>query len=709
MAGSMRTRARTNAPRRPTPRDTLAPAPISSDRFAVSLDDPQALDVSLTGAKAAALARATGLGLPVLPGFVITTEAVSGLLADGRLERDAEVRIREQWAALCERGSRSLVVRSSSVGEDGAASSMAGMFTSVTNVFGLDAFLEALTTVAHSAHGPHGDHPMPMAVLVQPFLPAELGGVLFGVDPITGSPDHLVVAAAAGPPEELVSGRVQGSRYVLKKNGRLVEAETGPGGVTLGGARRRALVGLAAHARRAFGSPQDVEWAIDESGRLWLLQSRPVTATGSTAVGVGPLLGPGPVAETFPGTLSLLEEDLWVEPLREGLRVALRLVKGASSKKLSRSPIIVSVGGRVAADLELLGAATAKRSLWRRLDPRPPTRRLRAGWDVGRLRSALPVLVRRLLDSVDEELAKLPPLAEMTDASLGDLLARARSTLVAVNGHEVLCGMVMAPDASAPSGAALGFRALGLARARGMDEADIPARHPEVLALVPPSIGSRGALPRTPAETAEVAGAADPIAHAREACRMRARWVQELSALIAEEIGRRFACAGLLQDELDVKLLSVEEIQDMIATRKFPDALDRRGARPESAPLPAAFRLSLDGEVVPETRDARESEGRGAGGGRAKGRVVLDPSRAQPGDVLVVRTLDPDLAAVLPTLGGLVAETGSVLSHLAILAREFGVPAVVGVGGACERFAEGAEIVLDGTTGEITVLDGGRA
>jgi pyruvate,water dikinase len=82
--------------------------------------------------------------------------------------------------------------------------------------------------------------------------------------------------------------------------------------------------------------------------------------------------------------------------------------------------------------------------------------------------------------------------------------------------------------------------------------------------------------------------------------------------------------------------------------------------------------------------------------------IEVPPS---PGDVLVVRTLDPGLAGLLPSLAGLVAETGSVLSHLAILAREYGVPAVVGLTGAPERFADGTWVVVDGTTGEVTPVD----
>ena len=76
------------------------------------------------------------------------------------------------------------------------------------------------------------------------------------------------------------------------------------------------------------------------------------------------------------------------------------------------------------------------------------------------------------------------------------------------------------------------------------------------------------------------------------------------------------------------------------------------------------------------------------------------------GSVLVVRTLDPALAVHLPRLGGLVAETGSVLSHLAILAREYGIPTVVGVAEAVERFEPGAVVLVDGTTGEVVLMDG---
>src|SRR5439155_19451719 len=136
---------------------------------------------------------------------------------------------------------------------------------------------------------------------------------------------------------------------------------------------------------RLFAGPQAVEWAIAGNGRLWLLQSRPITSITRPRKLKGPVLGPGPVAETFPAPLSKLEEDLWVPPLRDGIAAALALAGTASARRVKLSPLVTTVDGRVAADLDLLGARATPRSFLRRLDPRPPARRLRAAWRVGRL------------------------------------------------------------------------------------------------------------------------------------------------------------------------------------------------------------------------------------------------------------------------------------------------------------------------------------
>jgi len=72
-----------------------------------------------------------------------------------------------------------------------------------------------------------------------------------------------------------------------------------------------------------------------------------------------------------------------------------------------------------------------------------------------------------------------------------------------------------------------------------------------------------------------------------------------------------------------------------------------------------------------------------------------------------VRTLEPGLAAKLDGRAGLVAETGSVLSHLAILAREMEIPSVVSDAGATEKFPPGSVLEVDGGTGDVHLVSEG--
>lgn len=674
----------------------------------VFLDDPRAASAPLVGAKAAALARATAAGLPVLPGFVITTAATEGW---GTAPEGGESEeLRRAWRDLSSDGSGSVVVRSSSTIEDGESTSMAGMFTSVLDVRGWDHFLDAVDTVLSSMKAVPGIEMAPMAVLVQPLLEARLGGVLFGADPVSGRTDRLVVAAAEGSPEQLVSGTVDGAQYLLSRRGRRLRAERPVAG--LGRTERHALARLARQVARVFGGPQDVEWAF-EGRTLRLLQSRPITAVAPPVHGAGPLLGPGPVAETFPHPLSALEEDLWVEPLRAALAEAVLLTGAASRRQVGQSPVVTTVGGRVAADLGFLGVAPPRGGFLRRFDPRPPARRLVASWRVGRLGAALPGLVSDVLDEVDRQLLAVPPLEELSDEHLVGLLGRSRQALVALNGYEVLSGLLVDAGAggATTTGASLALQVLAEGRAEGRSDTDIAASHPVVLALVAPRIGSPGDLPPTaglpppagPGAPSDAASDEEDAALLREALRLRVRWVQELTARAAWELGGRLAATGTLARPEEIAHLRLVELDEVLAGLLPPDLADRRD-RPCVAPLPAAFRLSASGDVVAERVPGAGDGGRGAGGGRGTGPVHQGDSAPDAGAVLVVRTLDPGLAATLPHLGGLVAETGSVLSHLAILAREFGIPTAVGVPDALRRFPAGTTVVVDGSTGEVGVV-----
>lgn len=701
-----------------------AAAPLWADGLAplvVALADPAATDPALAGRKAATLAVAAGDGFPVLPGFVLTTAGCAAIaVAGGAAALPAPIRtsLETAWTALSGAGQRAVVVRSSSPGEDGATSSMAGQFTSVLGVVGLPAFLAAVDRVIASAAagadqtagGDEISAEPPMAVLVQLQVFPRWGGVLFGVDPVSGRRDRLALAAVEGGPDELVSGTVDGSRSTLTRRGRLLEVEGA--GPRLPARHRRALARLAARAEGAFGSPQDIEWAFDENKGLLLLQSRPVTAVGLAAEAQGPVLGPGPVAETFPDPLTPLEVDLWLEPLGAALAEAVLLTGAASRRQVASSPVVTAVGGRAAVDLDLLGVTGRRRSFLARIDPRPPARRLMAAWRTGRLRAALPGIASDLVASADAELASVGSPASLSDGELLAVLAGSRQALVSLNAHEILAGMLSpVPDATGAGAVTSAGAALNLvaaARAGGLDDAQIVARHPVVLSLVAPAVGQAPVLPDLlvlPPASGDDTAAGDPIVIWREALRLRVRWVQELTAVVAAELGARLARRDLLPDPGAVRWLRRFELEAAVGAGLAPEDLSARRAVLQTAPLPAAFRVA-PGDVVVPAELGSGSGGQGAGGGRALARVShAGPAAPEPGTILITRTLDPGLAPLLPGLGGLVSETGSVLSHLAILAREFGVPTVVGLAGALERFPAGSVVVVDGTTGEVTVVE----
>ncbi|HEX2038365.1 MAG TPA: PEP/pyruvate-binding domain-containing protein [Acidimicrobiales bacterium] len=649
----------------------------------VRLDDPAATEPGLTGAKAAALAKATVAGLPVLPGMVLTT--ASALPTND---------LRRAWVDVSQEGRRSLVVRSSSVAEDGATSSMAGQFTSVLDVRDWPSFVEAVHEVAESG----GDG---MAVLVQPFLDPVYGGVLFGADPVTARRDRVVVAVVHGGPHRLVHGQVSGDRWTLTAHGRVVSHEGGPDEVALGYRPRRELAGLARRAAALLGGPQDIEWAFDRARKLWLLQSRPITALAPTAG--GPVYGPGPVAETFPEALAPLEEDLWLDPLRVALVEALSLTGAASRRTLRERPLVISVGGRVAADLTALGEVKPTRPFVAKLDPRPPARRLVAAWRVGRLRAALPALARDLVEGIDNRLADVPHVSTLTDDELLTLLERSRQALLSMHGHEVLAGLLIrSPGELRTTAASVALQAVARGRAEGLSDGELVVRDPVALVLTPPRVGPPAPLPDVEPTAGSAAGGdpGDPSL-AREALRTRVRWLQELTGRAAWELGRRLSRRGVLVDPADVRQLHLDELTAAVAARALRvEAVTR--AAPPAPPLPARFGLSHDGVVVPIA--GHRGEGVGAGGGRGAGSVhVVDEGRPPDGAVLVVAHLEPHLAPLLPRLSGLIAETGSPLSHLAILAREYGVPVVVGVPDARVRYPTGTSVVVDGTTGEVAV------
>jgi len=215
---------------------------------------------------------------------------------------------------------------------------------------------------------------------------------------------------------------------------------------------------------------------------------------------------------------------------------------------------------------------------------------------------------------------------------------------------------------------------------------------------------------------------------------------------VALEIGHRLALRSALDEPDDVFFLHLDEAAAAIAGGEPGDGRDWRalvGRRrdeqawaeanpgppfdgPRSDPraglqeLPAEMRFVSEAELwFIERQGSFAVSHPQAGGGRLDGvaassgvytgpvRVLhseADFDRLQPGDVLVCPITSPAWSVLFPNVGALVADEGAVLSHSAIIAREFQIPAVVATGNATSLLRDGQRVTVDGTAGVVEVL-----
>ena len=181
---------------------------------------------------------------------------------------------------------------------------------------------------------------------------------------------------------------------------------------------------------------------------------------------------------------------------------------------------------------------------------------------------------------------------------------------------------------------------------------------------------------------------------------------EELGAVVrrlALEAGRRMAGAGLVAGPEHVRCLTFDKLLGWLRTGAVDVDVERRvRARPRAQ---AAWNEGRQVESAPGDGLVGTAASPGAATGPA--RVVAGPAdfkRLREGDILVCRATDPAWTPLFALAAGVVAETGGRLSHAAIVAREYGIPAVLGVPGATVRIADGARISVDGTAGRVADL-----
>jgi phosphohistidine swiveling domain-containing protein len=213
----------------------------------------------------------------------------------------------------------------------------------------------------------------------------------------------------------------------------------------------------------------------------------------------------------------------------------------------------------------------------------------------------------------------------------------------------------------------------------------------------------------------------------RERARFRQALLYTRLRRILLAIGDRLAGRGVFATRDDVFFLEVDELDalltgDTAMLRTTPSLVAARRESQERfkrSSLPDTMRSRpgelIDGdEVRPPATIGLQADllhGTGACGGAYRGvAAVLEDAREaaklSPGSLLVTRQTDPGWAAVFFLVRGLVVERGGMLSHGAIIAREYGIPAVVGVAGAMQLIRSGDEVEVDGDRGTVGIFRG---
>src|SRR5436190_2425936 len=180
---------------------------------------------------------------------------------------------------------------------------------------------------------------------------------------------------------------------------------------------------------------------------------------------------------------------------------------------------------------------------------------------------------------------------------------------------------------------------------------------------------------------------------------------------LLKPVGRELVARGRLSDEDDIFFLSLpearraaggEDMRKLVAARRA--AFDRERARRRIPRLLLSDGTDAEAALVSVGEGLRGSPASpGVVSGTA--RVIRSPAgaRLEPGEILVAPSTDPGWTPLFLTAGGLVMEMGGMMSHGAVVAREYGIPAVVGVAGAPEQITTGQRVTVDGSSGTVVL------
>jgi pyruvate,water dikinase len=725
----------------------------------VPLERAAGFGPAVVGAKAQALAVLAASGFPVPAGFVITRRARDAWEVAGPEVRAAMVRLGARRFAVRSSAAAEDLADASFAGQYDTVLDVAaeGLPVAVRRVFD-SAAGERVSSYRAASRGPSAGTDAGMAVLVQEMIAADAAGVAFTANPMTGRRDETIVTAVRGGGERLVSGEAEGDEWAIRSTD-AVRNRSMEGAID--GRQAVAIATLARRVERRMGCPQDIEWAIAE-GAVHLLQARPMTALPDAPAWEAP--GPGQwrrnfrVGEWLSDPMTPLFATWLLELMEEGLHSAMRETAGAvlpfrrasvngwyytalphpPARRIlvallqSRGRIVpfalnalIRVNSRPdIADRRLLGDLTRR---WRHEHlPRYRTRVADAESLVG---DADEEGLERLVDHLGREagaqmwwLELLGGAAWKMEACLAGFGGRhLRDTLdqgvqVLTSGlgdpiGEVPDHAVQSLDWFHPTRGELASVASGAAsgRHRGVEDrrrqaeaacraalAGVPALRRDFDVLL--KVAQRYAVLRE--EQARELTLAWPVLRA---CVLR--------------LGARLRDRGSIVAAEDVFFLTRSELQAGGDRRHEVD--ERRAVWRRQRRLAAPLTIGAPPRLLPDViagavarhtqhtqRPAHAIVGQPASPGRATGavRVVHDPAGIavfRAGEVLVARATAPAWTPLFSRAAAVVTDGGTLAAHASLVAREYGIPAVVATGDATLRLRDGQVVTVDGTAGTI--------
>jgi phosphohistidine swiveling domain-containing protein len=731
-------------------------------RLVVALAAAGELGPDRVGSKAFNLARLAEAGFPVPPGFVVMPEAfeawevaepaVAAAAGDVGADRYAvrsSAVAEDLWGASYA-GMYETVLN---VAPADVASAVGQVWES-----GSAERVVAYRQGRAEAAGPPGT--VRMAVLVQVMVEAGAAGVAFTADPITADREQAVITAVRGLGERLVGGEAVGDEWVVRADQascrRSVEGAIHADEVLQ-------VARLARRVEAHFGSPQDVEWAI-AGGRVFLLQARPMTALPEPVTWSPPRSGwwlrnfrlgewlPEPVTPLFADWLLPVLERGAARAMRAETGLAMRpegglvngwyyttpqpRVDGSLALQLLRHPPVLLLAPRVVMLLlhpERMPGALARMTRQWREELLPRYRGIVAAAEAA-AQPAAPGELARLVGQVGEVAGEY----SWSVATLAGSQWKIEAALAR------FCRAHVAGLAESPQ-----VLVSGLAGT----EPDLPAHAVHSIDWFWPTAGEMG----TPGpgrdvrlrhrELASRRAAAESVCRAALGGRrqLRRRFERLLSiaqtyAVVREQQTRQFSlgwpvlrrCALRLGDELvrrrviarpeDVFFLTQAELESALggaSIQSLEDVRERRDRwerqRCLVAPLQLGKAPAVGGRVYATAIEAARTGapppegalvGDPASPGRATGpvHIILDPADFagfQPGEVLVARATAPAWTPLFAKAAAVVTDGGTLAAHASLVAREYGIPAVVALGDATTRLRDGQVVTVDGGAGTV--------